>query len=133
MKSFETKKLYYSIGEVSRITSLPSYLLRYWESEFPQLVPSRNQKGNRIYTNKDIATVLAIKNLIQDHGYTIEKSRELLNEQLPTHSEVKQTETLLKEHQVPVKPPRESAETDRRRNALLQMKATIEDVLERFP
>ena len=51
MKDFGLKKLYYSISEVSKLTDLEQYILRYWETEFEQLKPSKNRAGNRIYTN----------------------------------------------------------------------------------
>ena len=52
------KKLYYSIGEVSKITELKQYVLRYWETEFKQLKPTKNKAGNRTYKQKDIVTLL---------------------------------------------------------------------------
>ena len=64
MKNFSMKKLYYSISEVSRITDLEQYVLRYWETEFEQLKPAKNSSGNRIYTNKDIKLILLIKKLL---------------------------------------------------------------------
>ena len=58
--ALEVKKLYYSIGEVSEITGLKPYVLRYWESEFSNLAPSKNPAGNRAYTQKDINILLDI-------------------------------------------------------------------------
>ena len=57
------KKLYYSISEVSEITSLKAYVLRYWETEFTQLSPPKNRAGNRTYRQKDIDVILKIKDL----------------------------------------------------------------------
>ena len=57
------KKLYYSIGEVSEITKLKAYVLRYWETEFTQLSPPKNRAGNRTYRQKDIDIILKIKDL----------------------------------------------------------------------
>ena len=78
MKDFGLKKLYYSIGEVSRLTKLEQYTLRYWESEFKQLNPAKNRAGNRIYTNQDIELVLKIKHLLKDKKYTFEGARKIL-------------------------------------------------------
>jgi DNA-binding transcriptional MerR regulator len=128
----ETKKIYYTISEVSKLVSVPAYLLRHWENEFPQLTPIRNAKGNRTYISKDIATILAIKDLIQEKGYTLEKAKELIASNAPGADEVKQTDAFLKEHHEPVKVFRESFENERRRKALLEMKALITDILERF-
>lgn len=77
-KSFSMKKLYYSISEVSKITELEQYVLRYWETEFEQLKPAKNLAGNRIYTNKDIKLILYIKRLLREEKYTIEGAKKLL-------------------------------------------------------
>jgi len=80
MTEFGIKKLYYSIGEVSTVTELKQYVLRYWESEFPQLSPAKNRAGNRIYRDKDIELILFIKSLLYDRKYTIEGARQKLKE-----------------------------------------------------
>ena len=77
-EKFSMKKLYYSISEVSKITELEQYVLRYWETEFEQLKPAKNLAGNRIYTNKDIKLILYIKRLLRDEKYTIEGAKKLL-------------------------------------------------------
>lgn len=77
-KSFAMKKLYYSISEVSKITDLEQYVLRYWETEFEQLKPAKNLAGNRIYTNKDIKLIFQIKKLLREEKYTIEGAKNLL-------------------------------------------------------
>ena len=78
MKS-EIKKLYYSIGEVSKMVDLKSYVLRYWETEFKQLSPPKNRAGNRIYRKKDIDLILKIKDLLYNKKYTIEGARSMLS------------------------------------------------------
>ncbi|MBX2976973.1 MAG: MerR family transcriptional regulator [Ignavibacteriaceae bacterium] len=80
MKDFSIKKLYYSISEVSKITEVEQYVLRYWETEFEQLKPQKNRAGNRAYTNKDIQTILQIKSLLREKKYTIEGARVVLNQ-----------------------------------------------------
>ena len=70
------KKLYYSIGEVSQMTGLKQYVLRYWETEFPSLSPSKNRAGNRIYREKDIQLIRYIKHLLYERKYTIEGARQ---------------------------------------------------------
>ncbi len=80
MKDFGLKKLYYSISEVSRLTALEQYILRYWETEFEQLKPGKNRAGNRIYTNKDIKLILQIKQLLREEKYTIEGAKKILDE-----------------------------------------------------
>ncbi len=72
------KKLYYSISEVSEITKLKAYVLRYWETEFSQLSPPKNRAGNRTYRQKDIEIILKIKDLLYDKKYTIDGARNCL-------------------------------------------------------
>lgn len=101
MKDFGLKKLYYSISEVSKITGLEQYILRYWESEFDILKPGKNRAGNRIYTNKDINLILRIKKLLRDEKYTIEGAKKILEEEstgiVPEQTqEVKPTKPIIK-------------------------------------
>jgi DNA-binding transcriptional MerR regulator len=91
MKHTGIKKLYYSISEVSKITGLEQYVLRYWETEFPELKPAKNRAGNRIYTNKDI---IKIKQLLRDEKYTIEGAKQVLKEFVPEPDATEQLELL---------------------------------------
>jgi DNA-binding transcriptional MerR regulator len=83
MKNLAIKKLYYSISEVSKITEIEQYVLRYWETEFEQLKPQKNRAGNRIYTNKDIQLILQIKTLLREKKYTIEGAKKILENYSP--------------------------------------------------
>ena len=74
----KVKKLYYSIGEVSEMTNLKSYVLRYWETEFSQLKPPKNRAGNRTYRQKDIEVILNIKDLLYKKKFTINGARSVL-------------------------------------------------------
>ncbi len=73
-------KPYFRIGEVSRLTATKPFVLRYWESEFPMLQPIKSAKGQRLYRRQDIETVLAIKRLLYDEGFTIAGARRYLKE-----------------------------------------------------
>jgi DNA-binding transcriptional MerR regulator len=73
------KKLFFKIGEVCQITDTQPYVLRFWESEFPQLAPKKNRSGQRIYSSEDIAVVEEIKRLLYDEGYTIAGARKRLD------------------------------------------------------
>jgi len=75
----QLSKLFYRIGEVSRLTGLEPYVLRYWETEFPQLRPEKGKSGQRIYKKKDIENILRIKQLLYDDGYTISGAKKRLN------------------------------------------------------
>ncbi len=74
-KSATSEKIYYSISEVSRITGLEPYVLRYWEKEFPLLKPKKNRGGNRTYTTKDIELVNRINHLRNNEKLTIAGAR----------------------------------------------------------
>jgi DNA-binding transcriptional MerR regulator len=75
-------KLYFRIGEVSRLCGLPSYVLRFWETEFPQLKPSKSGTGQRMYRKIDVESILRIKNLLYDQGFTIAGARQHLRAEL---------------------------------------------------
>jgi DNA-binding transcriptional MerR regulator len=80
MKDQKIKKLYYSISEVSRITSLKAYVLRYWETEFAELQPKKNRAGNRTYDLDDVKLIFLIKRLLYEDKYTIEGARQRLQQ-----------------------------------------------------
>jgi len=71
-------KLYFRIGEVSRLCRLPAYVLRFWETEFPQLKPVKSSTGQRMYRRKDVDAVLRIKKLLYEEGFTIAGARQQL-------------------------------------------------------
>jgi len=71
-------KLFYKIGEVSKIVGVEPYVLRYWETEFSFLKPRKNKSGQRVYIKKDVETLLAIKRLLYQERYTIEGVRKRL-------------------------------------------------------
>lgn len=76
-------KLYFTIGEVSKLCDLKSHVLRYWEQEFSQLSPSKRRGNRRYYQRKDVLLVRQIKSLLYDQGFTIEGARaQLSNESL---------------------------------------------------
>ncbi|MBN1352197.1 MerR family transcriptional regulator [candidate division KSB1 bacterium] len=84
MKNSQIKKLYYSISEVSQITSLKKYVLRFWETEFSELKPSKNRAGNRIYRISDIRLIFLIKKLLYIDKYTIEGAKQQLKKMRQT-------------------------------------------------
>jgi DNA-binding transcriptional MerR regulator len=69
-------KLYFRIGEVSTLCALPAYVLRFWETEFPQLKPVKSSTGQRMYRRKDVENVLRIKKLLYEEGFTIAGARQ---------------------------------------------------------
>ena len=75
VKQNAAEKLYYSISEVSEMTGLEAYVLRYWEKEFPSLKPKKNRGGNRIYTSRDIELINRIQHLRRTEKLTIAGAR----------------------------------------------------------
>jgi DNA-binding transcriptional MerR regulator len=75
-------KLYFRIGEVARLCEVPAYVLRFWESEFPQLKPHKGGTGQRLYRRRDVEMALRIKSLLYDEGYTIPGARQVFKSEL---------------------------------------------------
>ncbi len=77
-------KLYFRIGEVATLCRLPAYVLRFWESEFPQLKPVKSSTGQRMYRRRDVESVLRIKELLYNQGFTIAGARQQLRSEAKT-------------------------------------------------
>ena len=113
-KTVTEEKRYYSISEVSRITGLEQYVLRYWEKEFPALKPRKNKGGNRLYTPDDINLINRINHLRKKEGLTIPGVRQRLTMRRgPERAE-------------------DSARA-RAKTLLGQLKKEVEDLLKLFP
>ncbi len=126
MKTLGIKKLYYSISEVSKITDLEQYVLRYWESEFEQLKPAKNRAGNRIYTNRDIKLILYIKKLLRDERYTIEGAKQVLKTYTPEPDTGEQLEL--------IDPPKQRTKIkdEQLRQDVLEVKEFLEGLLKKL-
>jgi len=75
-------KLYFRIGEVAGLCRLPAYVLRFWETEFPQLKPVKSSTGQRMYRKRDVESVVRIKKLLYEDGFTIAGARVQLREEI---------------------------------------------------
>lgn len=84
-------KLYFRIGDVAQLCDLQAYVLRYWETEFPQLRPNKGGTGQRLYRKRDVELVLEIKRLLYAEGFTIAGARRLLAEKR-THGKLEDVE-----------------------------------------
>ena len=117
----EIKKLYYSIGEVSKMTDLKQYVLRYWETEFKQLKPPKNRSGNRTYRQKDIDTIFAIKTLLYNKKFTIDGARKQLNtgEVISDNDETPDLKSA----------PEQSAISEQEKSNLVKMKQELQNIL----
>lgn len=93
------EKLYFRIGEVARLCRLPAYVLRFWETEFPQLKPIKSNTGQRMYRHKDVESVLRIKKLLYEEGFTIVGARQQLR--LESKPEKKQSPLPFPERSAP--------------------------------
>ncbi len=72
------KKAYYSIGEVCDLTGLKAHVLRYWETQFELLHPTKNRAGNRVFRPKEIELILLVKHLLYEQKFTIDGARQRL-------------------------------------------------------
>ena len=84
-----TEKLFYSISEVCSLTGLKPHVLRYWETAFPILKPSKNQSGNRIYKQDDIELIKLISTLLYEERYTIDGARQKIEEMSSQNQQMK--------------------------------------------
>ena len=106
------KKAYYSIGEVCDLTGLKDHVLRYWETQFDVLNPTKNRAGNRVYRPKEVELVLLVKHLLYEEKYTIEGARKKLHD-------MRKSGELAEERQDVVEP-----------EVLAGMKAELKELLE---
>ncbi|MEI6846720.1 MAG: MerR family transcriptional regulator [Chlorobiaceae bacterium] len=129
--AFDSNKNYYSIGEVSKIAGIPTYLLRYWEGFFNELAPARDTRGNRRYTNRDIAMVLNIKELVYEKGYRLGKASEIVKGVIrDSERDHKTTEILKLQKQIGQEKKRNTVVDERRILLMKEIKEEIEDILQ---
>ena len=107
-------KLYFRIGEVAKLCKLPTYVLRFWETEFPTLAPKKSSTGQRLYRQRDVENVVRIKKLLYDEGFTIPGARQQLKlEQRPAKAQTA----------LPFVVP------NHRRDSLKQLRASMQELL----
>ena len=121
-------KLFFKIGEVCEITDTQPYVLRYWESEFPALAPAKNSSGQRIYRRKDIETVLRIKQLLYDEGFTIAGAKKRLEVEIGGRGPTPSALASLPETEV-ANVEAASAASDETRAALIELREGLREIL----
>src|ERR671918_789235 len=125
-------KLFFKIGVVCEITDTQPYVLRYWESEFPAPAPAKNSSGQRIYRRRDIETVLRIKQLLYDEGFTIAGAKKRLEAEQAGRTPTPQTEAA-RAPTPPVVPrsptPNSAAADDHGRSLLLEVREQLRAIL----
>ena len=112
-------KLYFRIGEVAKLCGLEAYVLRFWETEFPQLKPNKSGTGQRLYRKRDVELALRIKRLLHSEGYTISGARQVLATESREPYRKSQPELPLKR----------SPETDRIEARLKRLRGELREIL----
>jgi len=114
-------KLFFKIGEVCELTDTQPYVLRYWESEFSALAPAKNNSGQRIYRRRDIETILRIKTLLYEEGFTIAGAKKKL--ELEMKAEVKPADSPEQPELAPTPSPEEF------QDEVSEIKSELHDIL----
>jgi len=124
-------KLFFKIGEVCEITDTQPYVLRYWESEFSALAPAKNSSGQRIYRRRDIETVLRIKELLYDEGFTIAGAKKRLEAEQAGRTPTPQTEAAKVAGPAVLSAPTPNSEAadDRQRSVIVELREQLRAIL----
>lgn len=101
VKARVEKRLYYKIGEACKTLGIQPYVLRYWETEFPALAPSKSRSGQRVYSEKELEIIRRIKELLYDEGYTIAGAKKKLEAELVSGTLGEPAETATQEAEAP--------------------------------
>ena len=120
-------KLFFKIGEVCEITDTQPYVLRYWESEFPALAPAKNSSGQRIYRRRDIETVLRIKQLLYEEGFTIAGAKKRLEAEMSGRSTTPQNTPA--PTNTPTPEPARAASDDHGRAVMSEVREQLREIL----
>lgn len=107
------KRLYYKIGEACKALGIQPYVLRYWETEFPALAPSKSRSGQRVYSEKELEIIRRIKELLYEEGYTIAGAKKKLEMELAagTFGELSKEEGAEEPEETPAPQPQARART----------------------
>jgi DNA-binding transcriptional MerR regulator len=134
LKNFTIPKLYSSISEVSALTGIEQYVLRYWETEFDELRPHKNRAGNRVYSEKDAKLVARIKELLRDERYTIEGAKQIIKQEIEAEkkSKLAETKSIVDEAQLPIIPPPAPTEVSISISELHEIKKSLLALRERL-
>lgn len=125
LQEYVIPKLYRSISEVSAMTGIEQYVLRYWETEFDELKPLKNRAGNRIYSDKEVKVVARIKELLRDQHYTIEGARNVLKQERDAEKLSAEPKPARDKNQLAIIPPPTSKEVVAIVNELKEVRAKL--------
>lgn len=132
-------KLYFRIGEVARLCEVPAYVLRFWESEFPQLHPNKGGTGQRLYRRRDVEMALRVKSLLKEEGYTIPGARAVLKSEFRGGETVRGKDSatrqlsLIDSGPAAAKPAAEAKQLRALRRELESLSAMLERPIEALP
>ena len=135
LKDFTIPKLYRAISEVSALTGIEQYVLRYWETEFDELRPHKNRAGNRIYAEKDVKVISRIKELLRDERYTIEGAKLILKQEREAEKRLltdPKPPTIIDEAQIPIIPPPPPSQVSVAVSELHEIKKSLAALRERL-
>ncbi len=113
------EKLYFKIGEVAKIIGVKPYVLRYWETEFSDIAPSKSKTNQRLYKRKEVEKILQIRDLLYKEKYTIEGARK----RLKSLGRGEKLEEVLHPSQIPL------FDAGKQKDFLKQLKVKLEDIL----
>jgi DNA-binding transcriptional MerR regulator len=125
------RKLFYRINEVAKITGLKPYVLRYWESEFPELSPEKDASDQRRYRTQDIETIFAIRKLLYEDRFTIKGARQRLKDELKQMRRSTQAEVVDAPSRSAVEPPaaRDNGPNIKLGNTLFHLRNEVDELL----
>ena len=118
-------KLYFRIGDVAKLCGVEAYVLRFWESEFPQLKPNKSGTGQRLYRKRDVELALRIKQLLYSDGYTIAGARQVFTAEARESKKLAQSELSLAKAASPPPVPDPAASTE----PLRRVRAELKEIL----
>ena len=128
------EKLYFKIGEVSKIVGVKPYVLRYWETEFKEIEPAKSRSNQRLYRRKDVDALLTIKNLLYKEGFTITGARKKIRDHLKSVGKKHDTSSSKKPKQESMRKPEQleqiplAFENEQSRQIFLKLKQELEEL-----
>lgn len=126
-------KLYFRIGEVARLCEVPAYVLRFWESEFPQLRPNKGGTGQRLYRRRDVEMALRVKSLLKEEGYTIPGARAVLKSEFRGGEKDSPQLALIDSGPIQAKPASEAKRLRALRREMESLAAMLERPIDALP
>ena len=121
-------KLFFRIGEVCKLIKLEPYVLRFWETEFPMLTPTKGANGRRMYRKKDVELLFRIKELLYDQGFTIAGARKVLGD-MRKGSAIVVDSPAVEKNTIPGESSHETAPAKVPVEELHQLKSELRDIL----